>query len=919
MKKIRRIIIMISLAVFLLVGAVTLVSLKGREDGSDVTEGSDRTAMDEYLLETTGEKAPERTVGIWIKDGTDGVFSESDEDFKRSLAVIDQSVFSEVYVSVPFDEETQEESAEKLSYAVSSVKEKGKKAYVAFDFSLDAEKITEYSAGADGIIIIASDDETPQQINELFSLLKEQNSTKKLILCLPLDYKRLESLELSSADRVQYTLKKQDDYMLLSEIDKMNLPVEIMCCLDINSVDGAAVTADVPLKNIYELRNAKNITCLSFNGLKKARINYQNCFGAVRTYITTGIVPELAFREVGADGYSGETVTVPGYTAQIELYGSYLFPFILDGKNIGSSANGNITAAVDLKAGENSFKVKQNSSSLTYKMQSSAEEDIVSYIIPQNDIYLLPSESFDVTVVAHCNAEIFIKIGTQKIEAKCDSSATGFTSFSAVVTAPKSEQEIASLGSMSVIAVYGDKTVQYEGAKIYPATVTPTVTTATALPPTTLNAGNYTPAVTSDPYAVTQGTTVPHTNPSLGQNITYTGNLMCVVKEPYADVKLLSDNDNYSPACSPLAGGTMDYVVAESTYFNPDEGEEEFYYDLASGRKVRREAVDLVSTTGFGNNSLEVKSVISGLNKLQITLKTTWRVPYNIDYPGQNYYYSYKKNYNVTSFNADTVRMTFYHTTSATGSIDVSGSNVLSSASWSSSDKTVTLNLKLKNAGEYYGSSLEYDAEGNMVITVNRKPSSETGYVVLLDPGHGGAEPGAVGLDSAVQERQINLDFAYKVKAELESRGVTVYMTRTGNDKERDTLTLDERKQITRQLKPDLYVSIHCNGSYNPESIGTSTYYYEPYSYNLAKNIYDELLTVHKNHLYAGRQELYSQLSDKVQFYPFSVTRVEDCPSTLIEVGYLTNDAECSMLAQPQNQELFGKAIANGIYKTLTS
>ena len=266
------------------------------------------------------------------------------------------------------------------------------------------------------------------------------------------------------------------------------------------------------------------------------------------------------------------------------------------------------------------------------------------------------------------------------------------------------------------------------------------------------------------------------------------------------------------------------------------------------------------------------------------------------------------------------MRITFYHTAAASGNIDVSGSDVLSRASWSTSptNNTATLILKLKNAGEYYGSSLEYDNQGNMLITVNRKPTEKNGYVVVLDAGHGGAEPGAVGLDSTVQERYINLAFAYQVKAELEKKGVTVYMTRTGNDRVKDTLSLEERKEFTRRVKPDLYISIHCNGSYNPESIGTSTYYYEPFSYNLANNIYTELLGVHRNYLYAGNPGVYSELADNVQFYPFSVTRIEDCPSTLIEVGYLTNDNECALLAQPENQERFGKAIADGIYKTLT-
>ncbi len=914
MKKIRRIIIIISLVLCVLVAAVSGVYLMKDRDGG-VAE-PDRSAMDDYLLDTAKEKAPERRVAVWLKDGVDGSFTDGDGELEKSLASIKESFFDEVYIDVPSDDEN---AQEKITYAVSRVKALGKRAYVALDMS---DATADYIKDTDGIVLKAEKGASAEDINLRAESLSELLEGKRLILCLAADYPDTDKLSKELIDEIHFTLSKDGDGEGLALACGKDFGFSVGCNLDIGAVDGKKVTADVPLKNLYALKSTEKASAVVFSSLKAVRANLHNCFGAVRTYITLGIVPELAFRQVGMSESGGELITVSGYTAQAELYGSYLFPFFLDGKNIGSSGNGNITATVDLAPGENTFTVSQSGSEISFSMISECKEELVRSVIPSEDIYVLPSESFDVTVIAHCNAEIHIKLGTQKIRAYCEKDATGYTAFVASVTAPATESEISSLGAMSVIASYGEKTVQYEGARIYPASVVPETT---ARPSTTLNAGNYNPTVLDDKYAVTQGLTSDQSNsspnPNPNQNITYNGNIMCVVKAPYSDAKLITANDDYSPDCSPLVGGTMDYVVAESTYFNPEDSVEELYYDLASGRKIRRENVDLVSTTGMGDNALEVVSVISGLNKLQITLKTKWKVPYNIDYPGQNYYYSYKKNYNVTSFNASSVRMTFFHTASVSGNIDVSGSNVLSSAVWSSSapNKTVTLTFGLKNPGGYYGSSLEYDANGNMVITVNRKPDAQTGYVVLLDPGHGGAEPGAVGLGSAVQERQINLDFALRVKQELESRGVTVYMTRTGNDKERDTLTLEQRKEITRSIKPDLYVSIHCNGSYSPDSIGTSTYYYEPYSYNLAKNIYDELLSVHRNRLYPGRQDLYSALADKVQFYPFSVTRVEDCPSTLIEVGYLTNDNECAMMAQPDIQAAFGKAIADGIYKTLTS
>ena len=87
---------------------------------------------------------------------------------------------------------------------------------------------------------------------------------------------------------------------------------------------------------------------------------------------------------------------------------------------------------------------------------------------------------------------------------------------------------------------------------------------------------------------------------------------------------------------------------------------------------------------------------------------------------------------------------------------------------------------------------------------------------------------------------------------------------------------------------------------------------------SLAENIYDEIVTVYRDNLYYGRSELYGEIARGVKYYPFSVARLEECPSTLIEIGFMTNDAECYMLTLPENQRLLGQAIARGICNTLS-
>ena len=771
MKKIRRTIIIVSVVICAALAAVTGYYLM--KDRAVSVPEPDRATMDAYLLSGEKEKAPERVNAVCITDGTDGSFVDGDKTFKEALQIVRQSFFSEVCIDVPEKNcADDKERGERFAFAVSEVKTLGKKAYICISDSDDISVLAEYIGEADGVLL-SSSKSTAEYINSTASAVKDSLKNKKLIISFAADYEDIGGLDKELIDEIRLVLSKEGDGERLLGEDGKKHGIPLSCELDLGAVDGKKITADVPLKNLYALKKAENVSAVSFGSLKNVKENFNNCFGAVTTYINTGIVAELAFRQTGVDCDESGIISAEGYIGEASIYGSYLYPFFIDDENVGMSDNGNITVNVDLEPGENKFTVSQNGSFAEFKMISECKQELVRSVIPMEDLYLLPGESFYVTVIAHCKAEIFVKFGTQTIEAKSESTATGYTSFTAAVTAPKTESEISSVGSLSVVASYGEKSVKYEGAKVFPAEVIPETT---ARPTTTLDAGNYNPTVTDDEYEITQGTTLPTQINQNNQNnqsttasqeteqppesIIITPNTMCIVKEPLADAKLLSANDDYSPSCSPLVGGTMDYVVAESTYYNYDDEKEEYYFDLASGRKIKREFVDIVERPGMGDNSLEVVSVSADKGKLKITLKTAWRVPYNIDYPGQNYYYSFYKRFNVTSFNASSVRMTFYHTASVSGNVDVTGSNVLSSAQWTTSqqEKTATLTFNLKNQGQYYGTSVEYDDNGNMVITFNRKPDAQTGYVVLLDPGHGGSEPGAVGLGSTVQERQINLD-----------------------------------------------------------------------------------------------------------------------------------------------------------------
>lgn len=556
----------------------------------------------------------------------------------------------------------------------------------------------------------------------------------------------------------------------------------------------------------------------------------------------------------------------------------------------------------------------------TEKTYASDEEmymdNLIDSVSPDDELYVSPKEKILICVVAYSKAEVSVRVGTKRYDAKpADADADGYTAFTVKVTMPKTEEEILALGTISVTAICGESSLQMSGASVYPAEKVSQTTTQTT---TTLSAGNYVPNLPDDAYEFTtlpsqnSPSVVPTTTPHVSTEIT--GNQMCIVTNSFADTwPLIAGDDTYVPYYTPLINGTMDYVTVASEAYNEDDNEMVYFYELSSGRKVKRDAVQLVPSQNFQKNNISVVSATAQGGTLTIKLRTDWKVSYAFTYNPQNYYSAYGKKYNVTGFTADYLQMTFYHTASATGNIDTSGSDIISSAYWNTDGNNATLTMPLRFAGKYYGYSIEYDQNGYMTVTIHNKPQTLSGSVILLDPGHGGDDPGALGLSGGVYESNVNYALAYYTKLALESKGATVYMTRGGDT----NVELETRKAMVRSLKPDLFISIHCNGSTDKNKIGTAVYYYKPFSFSLASNIYNQLLAVFKNNLYYGQSDLYDDIADGAIYYPFSVTRLEDCPSVLIETGYVTNDNECLKLIDVNNQQKLATAIAQGVESSL--
>lgn len=179
--------------------------------------------------------------------------------------------------------------------------------------------------------------------------------------------------------------------------------------------------------------------------------------------------------------------------------------------------------------------------------------------------------------------------------------------------------------------------------------------------------------------------------------------------------------------------------------------------------------------------------------------------------------------------------------------------------------------------------------------------------VIVLDPGHGGSDPGAIG-PSNYMEKTATLAVAKRVQALLEKAGAKVIMTR---EDDRDVFgpkasaveELSARSGLANSRKADVFLSIHINAFTDPSVGGTSTYYYQKTKYDLmlAQALQTSLVE-------AGK--LQDRRVNPANFYVIKRTRM---PAALIELAFISNPDEEKLLSLPDFQQKMSLGIVRGL------
>ena len=195
-----------------------------------------------------------------------------------------------------------------------------------------------------------------------------------------------------------------------------------------------------------------------------------------------------------------------------------------------------------------------------------------------------------------------------------------------------------------------------------------------------------------------------------------------------------------------------------------------------------------------------------------------------------------------------------------------------------------------------------------IVEDASSKNLKKEDVVIVIDPGHGGEDPGKVGVNDAL-EKDINLKIGEKLRVLLEDEGIQIIMTREDDfvpeSKKED---LKKRVELINEVNPDIVVCVHQNSFTDQTVAGPQVFYHgsSEISKKIAQTLQEELWLVDEEHQ--------RQIKGNENYYMLSQTEV---PTIIVECGFLSNPSDAEKLITEEYQDQIAQAICAGITKWL--
>lgn len=207
------------------------------------------------------------------------------------------------------------------------------------------------------------------------------------------------------------------------------------------------------------------------------------------------------------------------------------------------------------------------------------------------------------------------------------------------------------------------------------------------------------------------------------------------------------------------------------------------------------------------------------------------------------------------------------------------------------------------------------DNGGAAEVKDDSKEAVEADFTVVVDAGHGGIDPGKVGVDGQL-EKDINLQIALKLKEVLENMSdvsIEVILTRTEDmghysesDSNKKMADMKKRCEIVNTSDADILVSIHQNSYHSSSVQGAQVFYYEQseegrrLASTIQSVLVEKLAEDGKGRVEKANDNYYILLNVK-------------CPAVIVECGFLSNPDEAAKLTGEEYQQLVAESIAEGI------
>lgn len=545
----------------------------------------------------------------------------------------------------------------------------------------------------------------------------------------------------------------------------------------------------------------------------------------------------------------------------------------MNGQNIEISENGSFSVNVELKVGANSFLFSHKG--VNKKVTVNYRYVVIDAYSPSKAESYESGSTVIVTVAARAGSTVSATFNGETIqlvrqELQESEEQGEFLNFSGSFKLPGSNREDLNLGNIKFIGTYNGVTEKFSSGKIIcKKTTVPQVAEITAFTAETFNSNTV---------------------------------------DDYSDPR-----NNYLPE------GTMDQVIGTVYY------KDMVFLKLRSGQRIflnrkldRGEKVPVAEVydgTLPSTNSLEVASVTSDERYTYITLNTQWKAPFYLDVLPQSYKNPSKRDFTVASVTGQYVEIRFCYAISLTGDITIAEDNPLFSRAETVNNGTeCLLRLYLKEQGGFRGWDSQYNAQGQLcfsflhaktaIASDNAYSTDLTGIRIVVDAGHGGVDSGAVNKNYAPAygyEAHRNLALANMLKAELESMGATVIMTRSS-----DTyLNADERRLILRNAKADLCISLHHDSNQSVKANGFGAYHFNAWSSTAAGLIYNRTMNTGIYDINARNNKLY--------WHYFFLARASYCPVVLTENGFMRGEIDSPGIVSDEVCAAKARAIAQGI------